>query len=179
MRVNLLEGFGRWLEDQAPPIEKDEEEEPKGQDFDTWLKQNLNFDLKRFAELGDLQLTKTKFKTVDGEDVPVEGMVKFRVRALDDEGNVYELEDAGESDPNDPTIPDEPYGRASPHAGKKYKITKQEYQRLCLFPSQAQMAGAAGGMPGGPPGGMPGGPPGGMPGGPPGGMPGGLPGLPK
>jgi hypothetical protein len=170
MRVNFLEGFSRWLEEETLSPPENEEENGKGQDFDTWLQQNMNFGLKDLAQLGDLQLANTNFKTIGGEDIPVVGMVKFRVKPLDDEGNAYELEDAGEGDSEDASKPAEPYGRSSPHAGKKYKVTKQEFQRLWLFPSQAQMAGGAGGLggpPGGPPGGL-GGPPGGPP--PPGGM---------
>jgi len=147
MKVNLLEGFSKWLEeiDESSP----ESDQGKGQDFDAWLRDNMNFRLKNFAELGDLQLTNTQFKTMDGDTIPVTGMVRFHVRALDDEGKVYELEDAGESDPNDPKSPEEPYGRSSPHAGKKYKLTDKEYQRLCLFPKQSQPGLGGSPMPGG------------------------------
>jgi hypothetical protein len=122
-------------------------ENEDSKDFDKWLKQNMAFSLKDFAGLGDIQLTNTQFSTMNGETIPVKGMVRFRVTPLDDEGNAYELEDMGYGDKDNAGNSKSPYGRPSIHAGKKYKITKDEFQKLYLFPSQPQGPGI-GGLPG-------------------------------
>lgn len=144
MRVNLSKGITIQSEGLFNISVYNYFENEKTQDFDQWLKQNMSFSLKDFAELGDIQLTNTQFKTANGDTIPVKGMVRFKVRPLDDEGSVYELEDMGYGKIDEPGSNDAPYGRSSIHAGKKYHVTKDEFQKLYLFPSQPQDTGIPG-----------------------------------
>jgi hypothetical protein len=135
MRVN----FKTWFESQP--------------NFDDWLGSNLNMKMRDFAEIGDTWLPSNTFEKDGAENGEkssrLPNLTAYKV-FVNKDGTVYKFVDASVADERDKDSPKEPYGNVTHKRGKEYLLTKDEYQKLALFPKLPQQP-----APGGAPGGMP------------------------
>ena len=138
MRTN----FKSWLNEEA--------------DYNSWLQQNMGLDMADFAKIGGPFFLPSNALQKDGDDngEPTEKLPNLTPYDVyvNKQGTVYKLVDASEADPADRTKSKTTYGNVTHHGGQEYFLTKDQYQKLALYPKQAQPPGGGmGGPPGGPP----------------------------
>ena len=129
--------FRRWLESQ---------------DFDTWLKHNMNMDLKNFADIGaPFQLPSNALTGKDGKPGDkLANLIPYDVEPSKD-GKVYKVTDKSDPDPHDPEKSRDGLGGVTHKGGEKKYLRAKDSQNFALFPKQPQQPGGMPGM-GGPPG---------------------------
>lgn len=97
--------------------------------FGDWAKRHIDADTTDFSELGLTVLANVKL-TPDNGGEPVEYIqpTQFQVTSNSD-GTVYKLKEISNTGKN---------YMSRPYSNKTYTLTKSEYEKLLLFPSQPQ-----------------------------------------
>lgn len=116
MKLNLLEGFG------------------------SWINKNMNIGLSDFADMGNTMLTNIKL-TPDGSDkeVTYSRPTMFSVKSNAD-GTIFKLCDISSKSDN-VKRPENPHSPISDAPGATYTLDKDAYEKLLLFPKTQQPMG--------------------------------------
>jgi len=107
--------------------------------FSNWMQQQFNIDSNDFKGLGDVVLSNIKLTPDDGDGEPVEykSPSKFKITSNKD-GSIVKLTDTNIQDTQNRNKAEFPNTTKSPEAGRTYTMSRKEYEKLLLFPSQPQ-----------------------------------------
>lgn len=114
--------------------------------FANWMRQQFNIDLKDMSEVGDIVLANVKM-TPDNGNKPIEykNATKFKVWSNED-GTVFKIQDTSYPDENQPNKADFPSVSQSPYAGKIFTLSRDQYEKLNMFPKSPDQNIGMGGM---------------------------------
>lgn len=105
--------------------------------FSNWLDKQFNFDAGDMSQQGTITLANIKM-TPDGGDEPIEykTLTQFQVWSNPD-NTVFKLKDVNGIDKGSDRASN-PYTTVSSNAGRTFTLTKDQYEKLLMFPKQPQ-----------------------------------------